>query len=406
MAGPAPGDANRLPMSDLYVSSPAALANFCAQLHGHSWLALDTEFVRESTYYPQLCLVQVASENLLACIDPLALADLEPLLELLYDPRITKILHAARQDLEIFFHLRGLVPSPVFDTQLAATLLGQGNQIGYATLVRELLDVELDKSQSRTDWSHRPLEPAQLKYAADDVRYLPAIYHQQHTALAHLKRLTWLTEDCEALCEPAGYAPHPHELWKRVKGGQQLRGVQLATLRALASWREAQASTENRPRRWVLSDDMLVELARCMPTNWQRLERVRGLKPDDRQRYGKLLLEIIKTARSEPSENWPWLTARERLQPEQEALVDAMMAVVRLHSLQNTVESHVLASRKDLEQLLRGALDVPLLHGWRAALVGRELQALLRGELCLEAYEGELRIAPTKMADCYADKPK
>jgi ribonuclease D len=155
-----------------------------------------------------------------------------------------------------------------------------------------------------------------------------------------------------------------------------------------------------------MSDDVLVELARFMPTNWQRLERVRGLKPDARQRYGKLLLEIIKAARSEPPENWPWLPTHERLQPTQEALVDAMMAVIRLRCLQNTVDSHILANRKDVERLLRGALDIPLLHGWRGALVGHELQALLRGELCLKAYKGELHIAPTKIVDCYAGKPE
>ncbi len=377
-------------MTALYIAQPQALTDFCARLRSSSWIALDTEFIREKTYYPQLCLIQVATDELLACIDPLALTDLGPLLEVLYDPAITKVLHAVHQDLEIFFYLRGAVPSPVFDTQLAATLLGQGEQVSYAALVKALLDVELDKSQTRTDWSRRPLDTAQLDYAADDVRYLCEVYRQQYAELTSRQRLDWLAEDFKALCDPGHYALQPEQLWRRVKGHQQLRGVQLAVLRALSSWREEQAMTANRPRRWIVGDEVLLELARQLPKDLERLQRIRGLEPNLLRRHGRTLLNLIARACTEPAEQWPHLPSLRRLRQTQEALVDTLSAVVRLRGDQQGVSPQTLASRHDLERLLTGDTEVPLLHGWRAVLVGHELQALLRGELRLEVHAGEL----------------
>ena len=378
----------------LYIDNPPALSDLCERLRGSAWIALDTEFIRERTYYPQLCLVQVANEDLVACIDPLALTDLEPFLEIIYAPTITKVLHAAQQDLEIFFHLRGTVPGPIFDTQLAATLLGHGEQVGYATLVNALLGVELDKSQTRTDWSQRPLEAGQLAYAVDDVRYLCAVYQHQLAELKRCGRLAWLMDDFRELCDPGNYATNPPGAWQRIKGNHQLRGAQLAVLRALAAWREEQAIAVDRPRRWILGDDTLLELARQLPKDSERLQRIRGLEPGLLRRYGQTLLEIIATARDELQENWPRLPARRRLTTTQEALVDAMLAVVRLRGAQQGVSPLTLADRKDLERLLTDDPEVPLLHGWRATLVGRELQALLRGELRLEVRDGELNIIP------------
>ncbi|MBD3669210.1 MAG: ribonuclease D, partial [Gammaproteobacteria bacterium] len=176
-------------MSYIYVDTQATLDELCAQLSGSQWLTLDTEFIREETYYPQLCLIQIGNDDVIACVDPIALDDLSPLLDLLYRDDITKVLHAARQDMEIFHKLRGHPPGNLFDTQIAATLLGQGDQIGYGNLVKAMLDVELDKAHSRTDWSKRPLSPEQLEYAADDVRYLRDIYKQQLTQLKQMNRL-------------------------------------------------------------------------------------------------------------------------------------------------------------------------------------------------------------------------
>jgi ribonuclease D len=377
-------------MTTLYIDQPQALADLCSRLRGCSWIALDTEFIREKTYYPQLCLLQIATEELIACVDPLALDDLGPLLEVLYNPVVTKVLHAAYQDLEIFFHLRGSVPAPVFDTQLAATVLGYGEQIGYAALVKSVLGVELDKSQTRTDWSRRPLDAAQLDYAADDVRYLCAVYQRQSTELANRQRLDWLAEDFQELGDPDRYALHPEQLWQRVKGHQPLHGVQLAVLRALAIWREKQAMAANRPRRWIVGDEALLELARQLPQDLERLQRIRGLEPALLRRHGQTLLNLIAKACKEPAEQWPRLPSTRRLNPTQEALVDAMLAVVRLRGAQHDVSPQTLTSRQDLERLLTGETDVPLVHGWRAVLAGREVQALLRGERRLEVQAGEL----------------
>ncbi|MEE4376924.1 MAG: ribonuclease D [Candidatus Competibacteraceae bacterium] len=383
-------------MSDtLYIDTPQALVEFCQSLRNSDWIALDTEFIRERTYYPQLCLIQIADANRIACIDPLALDNLEPLLTILYDPGITKVLHSASQDLEIFFHLRAAVPQPLFDTQVAATLMGGGDQIGYAALVKMLLNVDLDKSQTRTDWSQRPLEPAQLSYAADDVRYLRQIYQLQREELAQQNRLAWLADDFAALCDPKRYGVKPESVWQRIRGSNQLRGVQLAVLRALAAWREQRAMAADRPRRWILGDDPLLALARQMPSNQNQLQRVRGLEPAIIKRYGDSVLELIQQARQEPKNNWPTEPTQQRLSVAQEALVDAMMAVVRLCGAHEGVSPQALTSRKELEQWLANREDIALMHGWRAALAGNKVQALVRGELRLEGGDGGLRIVPS-----------
>jgi ribonuclease D len=247
------------------VDTDAGLAELCDGLRGQPVLALDTEFLREKTYRAQLCLLQVAAEGVIACVDPLALENLDPLLDIIYDPNVTKVMHSARQDMEIFFDLRGDLPKPLFDSQVAATLLGFGEQVGYANLVKGMLGVELDKMHTRTDWTQRPLDEAQIEYAADDVRYLFKIYHQQAEALKAKGRLDWLQEDFDELTDVNTYSPPEETLWTKVKGRQKLKGVQLAILRDLAVWRENQAKKINRPRRWILKDDVMVDMSRFAP---------------------------------------------------------------------------------------------------------------------------------------------
>jgi ribonuclease D len=361
---------------DFYIVDQPALIEFCSSLRGAAWLALDTEFVREQTYYPQLGLIQVASADRVACIDPLALPSLEPLLGLIYDPATTKVLHAAHQDLEIFFHWRGAVPGPVFDTQLAALVLGDGHQIGYAALVRRRLAVDLDKTHTRVDWRRRPLAPEWLTYAADDVRYLPELYRRQHAALMERGWLEALTEDFQALTAPDRYRQQPEEAWRRVREHDRLRGVRRAVLRALAAWRERQASAHDRPRRWILADAPLLELAWRMPTTLEELQRIRGLPAVTLQRHGATLLDQIAAARAEAPEQWPTLPRRPRLAPEQLARVDELLALIESRATTNGIAPQAVAARRDVENLLTGQ-DSPLRHGWRAALVGRELQAWL-----------------------------
>lgn len=367
-------------MSDfLYLVDQPALTDFCAGLRGAAWLALDTEFIREQTFYPQLCLIQLATPDRIACIDPLALPSLDPLLELLYDPAITKVLHAAHQDLELFFHLRGAAPAPVFDTQLAALALGQGHQLSYAALVQQLLGVELDKAHTRADWRQRPLAPAWLAYAADDVRYLRELYPRQVAALQQRSWLAALAEDFQAMCHPDRYRLQPSEAWRRVREHDRLSGVQRAVLRALAAWREEQASRHDRPRRWILGDIVLLELARRMPASMEQLQRIRGLPAATLQRHGALLLERIAAARAEPPEQWPLRSVRPRLTSEQMAQVDEWLALIAVRAREHDIPALACASRRDVENLLAG-LDSPLQHGWRAALVGRELQARQAGD--------------------------
>src|SRR5215469_11566836 len=203
-------------MSDpyLYVDTPQALESLCARLRGQPWIAVDTEFMRERTYYPELCLVQVATDEVVACVDPLALPSLEPLLKLLLDERMVKVLHAARQDLEIFFHLSGKVPQPVFDTQVAARFLGLPDQVGYGAAVQSLLGITLDKSHARTDWARRPLPPAALDYAADDVRHLRELYHRMQAELAARGRADWAGPELKALVDEKLYRPNPEGAWE------------------------------------------------------------------------------------------------------------------------------------------------------------------------------------------------
>ena len=379
-------------MKEIFVDTPEALGELCEQLRGCEALALDTEFLREKTYYTKLCLLQIASDELIACVDPLALEDIDPLLDILYDPKVTLVMHSARQDLEIFYDLRGSVPAPVFDTQIAATLLGYGDQIGYAKLVHEFTGVELEKGHTRTDWSRRPLDPGQLRYAADDVRYLLQIYREQRRRLQELGREAWVQADFDALVDTATYNPPMENLWKRVRGNQQLKGRQLAIAQTLAVWREEQARRIDRPRRWVLKDEVIVDIARRAPKDRGALEQIRGLEARTLQRHGDTLLALVETACSLPREAWPQRPKVTRLTPRQDAVVDLMMAVVRTRGAEHDVSPALLGSRKQLEALLLNPDDSPLLQGWRAVLVGRELQALLAGELGLRVADGRVMI--------------
>ena len=364
-------------MSDfLYIVDQPALTDFCARLRGVTWIALDTEFIREQTFYPQLCLIQIATPDQIACVDPLALPSLDPLLDLLYDPAITKVLHAAHQDLELFFHLRSATPAPIFDTQLAALVLGCGSQIGYAALVQLLLGVELEKAHTRADWRQRPLATEWLSYAADDVRYLRELYPRQLAALRERGWLEALAEDFLALCHPDRYRLQPGDAWWRVREHDRLGGVQRAVLRALAAWREEQASRHDRPRRWILGDAALLELARRMPRDAEQLQRIRGLPAAMLQRHGEALLARIATARAEPPEQWPNRPARPRLTPDQAARVDEWLTLIAARAREHGIPPAACADRRDVENLLAG-MDSPLRQGWRAALIGRELQARL-----------------------------
>jgi ribonuclease D len=375
-----------------YIDSTAELETLCAQLSGAQWMTLDTEFLREKTYYPKLCLLQVAVPGVVACVDPLAIEDISPLLDVIYDPGITKVMHAARQDMEILYHLRGVLPAPVFDTQIAALLLGFSDQVGYGTLVSELLGVTLDKLHTRADWSQRPLSPEQVRYAADDVIYLAQVYERLVERLGDLGRLDWLTEDFERLVQAELYSNPPQQAWLKVRGINRLKGASLSVLQALAGWRESQAQRLDRPKGWLLRDDVMVDIARHLPGDRTALGKIRGLSERVVSKNGEQLLGLVAEAREREPDPLPASGPKKRLKPEQDALVDAMLAVVRLCALENSLNPAVLASRKQLEALVTGNRDTAVMQGWRRKLAGERLQAMLDGALVLRVSGGKLNL--------------
>ncbi|RMG27372.1 MAG: ribonuclease D [Gammaproteobacteria bacterium] len=373
-----------------FIDTPGALRGLCERLAGAPWLALDTEFIRERTYRPRLCLVQVATPETLACIDPLAV-ELEPLLEVLFEPQRTLVMHAARQDLEIFYQLRGRLPARVFDTQLAAPLLGLPEQIGYAGLVKALLGVELGKGHARTDWCARPLTAGQLAYAADDVRYLARLYPELRRRLEACGRLDWLEEEFAALRDPAGYETPEAEAWRRIKGIGRLKGRSLAIAQALAAWRERTAREADLPRRWVLDDEALLGIARLAPRTKAELRRVRGPREDRLAKYADAILAVVAKARDRAPEPLAEGRRPPPLEPAQEAAIDLLAGALRLLAERHRIHPNVLANRKALEQLVRGERDLPLLRGWRRELAGEHLLAVLEGREAVTIVDGRLQ---------------
>lgn len=375
---------------DLYIDTPEALSELCEQLAHVDWFCLDTEFIREKTYYPRLCLIQVGTPDVVACIDPLSIEDLSPLSKLLHDPNIIKVIHAASQDMEIFYYLDKKLPAPLFDTQVAASLMGLGDQVGYGRLVEDMLQVSLDKSHSRTDWSQRPLEAEQIRYAADDVRYLRDIYQQERQWLIDHDRLHWLDEDFKNLSSTERYKPAPEEAWKRVKGNQRLKPQQLMVLKELASWREHKAMSSNRPKRWVLKDEVLLELARRGPKKLEDLSRIRGLEPGQIRNSGEEILQVIQEAMKKPRAVWPELPRRIRLSEEQDTIADLLMASLRLSGLEASISVQAIATRKEVEQLILGERDLNLMKGWRLQLAGNSLLDILAGKSALRVNNGKI----------------
>lgn len=355
-----------------YIDRPEALETLVADIADRPWVALDTEFIRERTYYPRLCLVQVAAPGVLACLDPLALPTLDPLRKLLSNPAQTKVFHAAHQDLEILHHAHGELPAPIFDVQTAAPLLGHPAQAGYARLVEDLLGVRLDKAHTRTDWSRRPLGAGQLAYAADDVRYLGQLYEQLTADLESRGRLSWLTEDFEAATNLARFDNDPRSAWQRIRGAQRLPDQALAVLRELAAWREAAAQRADRPRGWLVRDDVLLELARQMPHRLGDLQRLSELPQPFLRRHGEALLKAVAAGR----EAWPPARPARREGPLDSAereLHDRLMDTVSRRAGELGLDPVALASRGDVTDLLRGREDARLLSGWRRHAVGSRL---------------------------------
>jgi ribonuclease D len=355
------------------ITDTAALAAAAAAMAAQELIGLDTEFMRERTYYAQLCLLQFATAESALCVDPLAHLALDPLRPLMAAPRPRKILHAARQDLEVLAPAVGAVCN-VWDTQVAAALAGFSAQVGYADLLREVLGVDLHKSQTRTDWSRRPLSAAQLEYALDDVRHLPALAARLGERLERLGRSGWFEQEMAQLGRES-FVVDPEQAWERIRAFTDLDPDRQRLARLLGAWRERRAIAANRPRGWILPDAALRDLVMQVPRTMAALARLRELPDGIRERSGAQLLELIDAAAvPEPP---PALPPRRRPDPEQLARVAQLVAVTRRLGAALDLAPEVLATRRDLEQLAGGARDGPLLSGWRREVIGAELLKVL-----------------------------
>jgi ribonuclease D len=369
-----------------YIRNVDQLEDLCQRIEHSSWIAIDTEFLREKTYYPKFCLLQLATPAWVACVDPLLLPSLERLFTAIYNPSVIKVFHSCRQDLEIFYQLTNKIPTPIFDTQMAAPLLGYQDHIGYGALVLSLLNKTLHKAHTRADWSHRPLSADEIQYAADDVIYLCAIYQKIVEQLTQFGRLEWLKDDFLSLENPALYQTVPEEAWLKVKGKNKLTGRQLAIIKVVAHWREATAQIENKPKNWLLKDDVLFDLAKLQPETLESLTKIRDISDKVVQQYGQILCELVRNAKKSPA---PVLPSPSKIighkEPQLEAVIDILFALVRVRAEENSLNPTVLATRGDLENLiLDNDESCLLLRGWRFAMVGQELQQLLRGELLIK----------------------
>ena len=353
-----------------FVSDSAALERLAAQLQPASAFALDTEFMRERTYYPQLCLVQIAGPDLIACIDPLAIEDLKPLDELLAHSAAVKVVHAVRQDLEALLTRLTTPPHRLFDTQVAAALVGLSPQVGYGDLVQRFCSVALDKTHARTDWAARPLAPAQLRYASDDVRYLLPLRDALIGELERRDRLAWFEAEMLRHSLAGTRRIDPEEAWQRLKGLDGLDPRRRETAKVLARWREERAIARNRPRGWILSDDALHEIVRQLPEDRAALERISSLPRGLLEKSADALTAIVQsTAQLNATARAP----RERPDPEQQKRLKHLAATVRRVAEHLDLSPELLATRRDLQQLLTGNREIEPLRGWRREVIGEVL---------------------------------
>ena len=376
----------------LYVDNSEKLQKLCESIKNAPLLILDTEFVREKTYRAKLCLIQIATDDIIACVDPIALNDISPLMDIIHDKNKLKILHAARQDYEIFYDLDNKLPEPLFDSQLAASLLGYGEQVGYATLVNKVLGVQLDKAHTRTDWSKRPLSEAQIQYASDDVYYLRQLYPILKNKLIEQGRENWLDDEFNALCQPELFITHPEDAWNKVKGVNRLRPRQLAAAKNIAQWREEMAIKKDQPRRWVLADDILLAVAQLLPKNISQLESIVNIKKATIENSGKNILECVEKALELNESELPSTIKSKRLTADQEIIADLLMTQLKLVANEQNISPANIANRKMVEKIIYGETDIPLLKGWRYQLAGKKLQSLLSGEFSLHIENNQVQL--------------
>lgn len=368
------------------IETTAALAEACTELAKSEFITIDTEFLRETTFWPELCLVQMASPTLEVLVDPLAKGiDLTPLFELMANPDVVKVFHAARQDIEIIYHLGGLIPHPIFDTQVAAMVCGFGDLISYDQLVQKIKNVQIDKSSRFTDWSRRPLTEKQLDYALADVTHLRDVYLALKAQLEREGRSLWLTEEMDILESRDTYDMHPDDAWLRLKSRLR-KPTELAILKFVAAWREREARSRNVPRSRVLKDDAIFEIAQQQPKDAEALSRLRTIpKGWERSASGTAIIETVNAALALPKEEMPKAPRHSHAPEGSGAAVELLKVLLKLTADKHGVAAKVIANSDDLDKIASEGekATVAALTGWRRELFGDVALKLINGEVAL-----------------------
>ncbi|MGD9783054.1 MAG: ribonuclease D [Hyphomicrobiaceae bacterium] len=376
------------------ITDTPSLAKTCEKLAAHDFVAVDTEFLREQTFWPQLCLVQLAGPDVEAIVDPLAKdISLDPLWRLMADESVVKVFHAGRQDVEIVWARANIIPTPLFDSQVAAMVCGFGDSVSYSNLVKKVTGHDIDKSSRFTDWSRRPLSQNQLTYALGDVTHLRDVYAYLKERIDADGRMRWLDEEMATLTDPATYETHPDEAWKRLKLRVKNRKA-LAVLIELAAWRERLAQTQDVPRGRILRDDALYDIANQAPTTPEQLSSLRSLSDGFwRSSRAKEIVEAVKAGLARDMKSVPPLRQGQALSAEATATVELLKVLLKSAAAKHGVAPRLIADASDLELIAGpGEADVPALKGWRRQLFGDDAMALKRGELALSLENGEVVI--------------
>lgn len=381
------------------IEDSAALANLCARFANKPYICVDTEFMRENSYWPELCLIQIADDEEAAAIDPMGGIDMQPLLDLLVDNEdVLKVFHAGGQDIEIVYNLTGKTPHPLFDTQVAAMALGQGEQIGYSNLVDTYLGITVDKGARFTDWSRRPLDKRQIDYAICDVTYLSEIFPRMLEKLRKTGRGAWLDQEMERLADPENYRNDPDQAWQRVRVSSRKPEV-LGRLKALARWRELEAQGKDLPRGRIIKDETLADLAGNPPRKQGDLAKVRGLSPAwGGNDIGGRLMAALEGATAMSSAELPPRDDRKPALGKDGALVaDLLKLLLKIRAKEINVAARLLARSDDLEALAAGVRkDLPILEGWRFEQFGRDALELVEGQLGFTVRNGKLKMTRTE----------
>ena len=366
----------------MYIQDGQTLRAFCERAAASHILAVDTEFLREKTFYPKLCLIQLGTHDEVAAIDPLVIGDLSPIKALFEDSSITKIFHACSQDLEVIQHALGCSCGPIFDTQIAASFLGLRQQVSYGALVEAYEHVHLPKAESLTDWSLRPLDENQLAYAEDDVRYLPGIYDAMISELVAQDRLAWVLPEMEHFSNSVLSSRDSRTAYLRLKRVTSLTRRQLGAAREVCAWREHLASIRDIPRKWILSDEVCLEICKRMPSDEQSLRRIRQTDQLSSRDVASIV-DCVRKAAALPLEELPKLDHHERPTQEQESIIDLMYALLRIISARTGIAAQVIATRDDLLEFIVSRDTSRLSSSWRYEVAGEYLEKLLSGEIGL-----------------------